>query len=147
MRASSYVILILCCLFPMQSFLCQASHPTEQVNNCRDAPQPKGRIILEEAAAGHLKVLKHESPHMPPGDLRELPVKIALEVLVNEKGEVECCHITNSSTALSSPARKEWLSAAVKAVSKWQFAPPVDSSGRSVACYQGVKITFSANDA
>lgn len=102
-------------------------------HRCKPIDQGAPRRVVEQEEVPDLRMVERAPVELPPGceSAKGKPVRYEYEVLIDEKGEVECALLVNTVEGVSPCVMK----ATTKAVGYSRFSEPKDAQGRPVACY------------
>jgi hypothetical protein len=89
--------------------------------------------VVEQKEVPGLRIVERAPVELPPGcaSIKGKPVHYEYEVLIDEKGEVECALLINTVEGVSPCVIK----ATTKSVGYSRFSEPKDAQGNPVACY------------
>lgn len=100
-------------------------------------PQPARRVLQSWEMVKVPQLVRRVEPAYPPAAaaMRQ-EGKVILQVVVDERGMVESMQVLSSTSSLFDQA-------ALDAVRRWEYTPPVAQGGQSVACTMTVVVTFA----
>ena len=104
-----------------------------RTHRCKPVDGDAPRRVVEQEEVPDLRIIERAPVELPPGCVPATgkPVRYEYEVLIDEKGEVECALLVNTVEGVSPCVMK----AITKAVGYSRFSEPKDAKGLPVACY------------
>lgn len=104
-----------------------------RTHRCKPTDEGTHRRVVEQEEVPDLRIVERAPVELPSGcpAAKGEPVRYEYEVLIDEKGEVECAFLVNAVEGVSPCVVK----ANTKAVGYSRFSEPKDKQGRPVACY------------
>jgi protein TonB len=98
------------------------------------------RKVLPMGSIRQPKVTHKVNPIYPPAaQAMGLSGRVVLELIINERGQVENARILQSNNPIFNQS-------ALTAVKKWRYSAPTTEAGQRVSVYQIVTITFKAGN-
>ena len=100
-------------------------------------PQEHDRLIYPMGSIRQPTLIHQEQVVYPPAALaNKLEGRVIVEVVIDESGRVELARIIQSPNPVFNQA-------ALDAVRKFQYSPPIKESGEKVAVYWFVTVNFT----